>query len=131
MSSHLKTFLFGAAGFWAVAAYPALKLGGSPAFVYTLVALGLCATPTLAVAWWSGRAPNRTPGERLLLMLGGTGLRMGLVLAGGLALYALVPYFQQLGFWLWLLAFYIYLLGLEIYLILAEQKAPTALSGRS
>lgn len=122
MSRHLKLFLFGAVGFWAVAAYPALKLGGTPAFVYTLVALGLCAAPTALVAWWAGRAAHPTAGERLLLMLGGTGLRMGLVLGVGLALYLTAPYFQQLSFWIWLLAFYLYLLGLEIYLILADQK---------
>ena len=122
MSRHLKTFLFGAAAFWAVAAYPALRFGGTPAFVYTLVALGLCAAPTAVVAWWAGRAGDRTAGERLLLMLGGTGLRMGLVLGVGLVLYLTVPYFQQPSFWLWLLAFYLYLLGLEIYLILSEQR---------
>jgi len=122
VSRHLKLFLFGAAAFWAVAAYPALRFGGTAAFVYTLVSLGLCATPTVVVAWWCGRTPQRTAGERLFLMLGGTGLRMGLVLGIGLALYLAVPYFQHLSFWVWLLVFYLYLLGLEIYLILADQK---------
>lgn len=122
MSHHLKAFVFGAVGFWAVVALPALRLGGSPAFTFSLVALGLCAIPTVALLLWRDRARNSSPSERLLLLLGGTGLRMAVVLGGGVTLYWSAPYFQQTSFWVWLLVFYLYLLGLEIYLILAEQR---------
>jgi hypothetical protein len=48
---------------------------------------------------------------------------MVFVLGGGLLLYSLVPYFQQTGFWIWLLVFYLFTLTVEVGLLRAEQAA--------
>jgi hypothetical protein len=126
VNRHLKTFVVGALAFWAVVAYPALRFGGSAVFVYTLVALGLCATPTAALLLACSQLERRAAGERLLIMLGGTGLRLIVVLGVGVALYAAVPYFQQAVFWICLLVFYSYLLGLEVYLLVAQSREMAA-----
>jgi hypothetical protein len=115
--------LFGSAAFWAVVSLPALRLAGPEAFRYTLVAWGLCLAPTLAAWFWYERARRRSPGEQLLVLLGGTGARMAVVLGAGLALYLGWPYFRQLSFWVWLLVFYLYMLGLELSLLLLERRS--------
>lgn len=126
MSRHLKLFVFGAFAFWAAVALPAYRLGGSAAFVYSLVALALCAVPTAALVYWTAQGGRRSPEETLLLVLGGSGLRMGVVLGAGLMLHLTLPYFQRVSFWLWLLVFYLYVLALEVYLVLTEQRQSTS-----
>jgi len=81
--------------FWAVLAYPARHFGGSPGFVYSLVAALLCFAPTALTLIWSHRAARQDPNQQLLMVVGGTGVRMAFVLGAGLGLYLLVPYFQQ------------------------------------
>ena len=53
------------------------------------------------------------------MVLGGTGLRMFFVLAGGMVLYLFVPYFQdEIAFWLWVMVVYPVTLALDVALIL-------------
>jgi hypothetical protein len=91
---------------------------------YSLVALALCLVPAVVILSWAGRHQARSPQQTILIVFGGTALRLLFVLGGGLLLYLLVPYFQQLGFWLWLLAFYLYMLTFEVMLLRNDQAAP-------
>jgi hypothetical protein len=95
-----------------------------PVVVYSLLAAGLCLFPTGATLLWSNWAWNQSPEQQLLVVLGGTGVRMAVVLGCGLALYSLAPYFQQQSFWLCLLVFYLFTLALEMVLIVKGR--PTA-----
>lgn len=129
MSNRLQRLAFGSFAFWAVVALPARHFGGSPAFAYSLVALLMCLAPTALVAWWRGGALMRSPEQRLLATLGGSGLRMATVLGGGLALASAGPHFRHASFWVWLLVFYLVTLFLELSLLLAESQ-PEAGAGR-
>lgn len=122
MNCRVKAFVFGALAFWAIVALPARLLGGTSAFVYSLVALGMCAAPTAALLYGIGHFRQRSPVDGLFLYLGGSGLRMGLVLGVALTLYLACPYFQGISFWIWLLVFYLYVLALEICLILIGRR---------
>ncbi len=78
--------------------------------------------PTAALLYCADRNQQRSPLDRLLLLLVGSGLRMGSVLGMGMALHATTAYFQNFVFWIWLLVFYLYALALEVYLILPGQR---------
>jgi hypothetical protein len=51
---------------------------------------------------------------------------MVFVLGGSLVLYSLVPIFQHVSFWAWVLAFYLYTLILEV-LLLRDKQVDSAL----
>ena len=111
---------------WAVLAYPARLVWGPPAIFYTAVALGICLPPAALTLAWGQRALRQAPEQQLLMVVGGTGLRLVVVLGAGLALYLLVPYFQQPGFWVALLVFYLFTLALETGLLLGRSLAGDA-----
>jgi len=108
---------------WGAAAYPARLLGGDAGLLYSAVAAGLCLTPTALTLLWADRASRQSPEQQLTMVLGGTGVRMGIVMGVGLLMYLYLPYFQQPGFWLWLLAFYLFTLGLEMVLVVRGRSA--------
>jgi hypothetical protein len=106
-------------GLWLVVAYPALYLGGEAELLYSTVALGLCLVPAAGTLAWLDSVAEPSSEQRLFIVLGGTGLRMTVVLGVGLALYRFVPFFGRASFWLWVLAFYLLTLTLEIAFLLA------------
>jgi hypothetical protein len=116
---------------WAVAVYPAHLLWGrgdlalweDPILFRSLAAAALCLVPTGLTLAWASWAARQAGEQQLMMTLGGTGLRMGFVLAGGLLLFFRVPYFHEPGFWGWILAFYLFTLALEMTLILTG-RAP-------
>jgi hypothetical protein len=121
--------LFGAAGaFWLLAGLPARLLGGGDAaLVYSGTALLLCLVPAALTLAWAGRALQGTPDQQLALVLGGTGLRLFLVLGAAWLLYEFVPYYREhAGFWVWLLVCYLFTLALDLALMLAGRPAPRA-----
>jgi hypothetical protein len=76
--------------------------------------------PTLAAVIGADRALKHSPQRQLLMVLGGTGLRMMSALGAGMVLYLAVPYFRDQGpmaFWGWILVFYLFTLVLEIALL--------------
>jgi hypothetical protein len=123
VNKRVGILLAAAVGFWAVAFLPARLLGGTTAVVYSLVALALCLTPALLTLLLASRQPSSSPQQTVLIVFGGTGLRMGCVLGGGLLLYTQVEYFQQIAFWFWLLVFYLYVLLVEVWLLRSSQTA--------
>jgi hypothetical protein len=72
------------------------------------------------LAWWQRQ---KSPSQQLVLVLGGTGVRLAFVLLAGVALYAAVPALQHDGFWLWLVIFYLLTLAMESKLLLAPRSA--------
>jgi hypothetical protein len=109
---------------WAALAIPARYLWGEAALLLSAVALALCLLPTTATLAWGLAARHPTPEQQLLLVLGGTGIRMAVVLGVGLMLYLTVDFFRQTAFWLWLLVFYLLTLALEIALLLEKATRP-------
>jgi hypothetical protein len=120
---------------WAAIAYPAWLLGGEQTLVYSLVALGLCLTPAAATLLWADWSSRQAPETQPAIILGGTGIRMGLVLGIGLLLYTQSPYFQEWSFWICLLLFYLFTLALEVMLVVngrgAAERRQTPISGQS
>lgn len=123
----------GTLSLWLLAAYPASRLGGDQALVHSAVAMALCLVPavlTLVVANW---ACSQASEQHLLLVLGGSGVRMFGVLSACLLLSTYAPYFQPLAFWIWVLVFYLYVLGLEVFLLVLGRmasEAPATLPGK-
>jgi hypothetical protein len=111
---------------WAGLGYPAWKQWGDTAIVYSAVAMLLCLAPTVVTLLWAGWAYNQSPEQQLWLILGGTGVRMGLVLGVGLALSSFVPFFEQQSFWAWILVFYLLTLAIEVALVVQSQSAAKA-----
>jgi hypothetical protein len=112
---------------WGAVAYPAWLLGGEETFVYSLVALALCLIPAAATLIWAEWSTRQSPESQPVMILAGTGVRMGLVLGVALLLYTQTAYFQQRTFWFCLLLFYLFTLALEVTLavkgrVAAEQR---------
>jgi len=111
---------------WAVLAYAARLWWGDTALVYSAVAVVLCLVPAAVTMLWAGWAFRQSPEQQLLMLLGGTGVRMGVVLGAGLVLTMFVPFFGQPSFWLWLLLFYLITLALEVVLVVKGRPASGA-----
>src|SRR5262249_60056255 len=110
--------------FWCLAAVPARHWLGDSAAVFSGIALLLCLVPTGVTLLWAGWSLRRSPEHQLLMVLGGTGVRMFFVLAAGLVLYFQVPYFQAQSFWIWVLVAYLFTLALEVSLVLSGRSNP-------
>ena len=106
---------------WLAVLFPAYKLGGDEAIFLSAVALALCLIPAVATMAWALRA-DTSPESQLLMILGGTGVRMGIVLGGGLLLTRLFPEHFPAAFWIWLVVFYLFILGLEMTLLVRGSK---------
>jgi len=122
----LLLLIGGTLAFWLLAGLPARVLGGGDvALVHCGTALLLCLLPTAATLVWAERTLGQAPDQQLLLMLGGTGLRLFLVLPAGWALFAWAPYYQgRTGFLLWLVVCYLFTLTLDVALLLAGRPQP-------
>ncbi len=124
----------GSLAFWLLTSLPFRILAedraaGTAAVVYAGTATLLCLVPTSLTLVWGAAALRKAPEEQLVMVLGGTGVRLFGVLLGGFALFKGVPYFQAYpGFWAWLLVCYLFTLALEMALLLAGRPAG-ALSG--
>ena len=126
MTSRVGVLIASTMGFWAVAFLPARIFFGETGVIYSLVALVLCLVPATLTMLWAHYRPVSTPQQQLLLVFGGTGLRLGFVLGGGLVLSAVGPYFREPAFWIWLLLFYMFTLTLEVHLLGKKQPAVKA-----
>jgi hypothetical protein len=124
VSKRLGLLLGGSFLGWALLAYPAYLLGGEVTLAYSAFALGLCLVPALVTMVGAEFAFRQSPEMYLLLVLGGTGLRLFVVLGVTLAVTSNQPYFQQGGFLSWVLVFYLLTLALETILLLAGRTKP-------
>jgi hypothetical protein len=126
----LKLFMGAALVFWVVLSYPTLRLGGSEALAYSAVAAGLCLVPTVVSMILAEWAVGRAPGNALWMLLGGTGIRMAVVLGVGLVVSARavpgIPEINVGAFWLWILVFYLFTLALEVTLLTGRTQIKPA-----
>jgi hypothetical protein len=124
VSGRLLLLIGGALAFWLLAGLPARALGGGDvALAYCGTAVLLCLLPAVATLLWAGSALKGDPQQQLLMVLGGTGLRLFGVLLAALALHAYVPFYrEQDGFWAWLVVSYLVVLALEVALLLAGRS---------
>ncbi len=120
MIRRLLLLVGGSAAFWLLVGLPARHFGGGDAaVVYLGTALLLCLIPGVLTLLWGEMALRQSPDQQLIMVLGGTGIRMAFVLAGGWALFAWLPYYQQQSFLIWLVVGYLFTLTLDLSLLLA------------
>lgn len=135
MIRRLLLLLGGCAAFCLLVGLPARHLGGGDtAVVFIATALALCLIPAVVTLVWGERALRRSADQQLVMVLGGTGVRMAFVLLAGWALYQYVPYYQrQSGFLIWLAVGYLFTLALDMTLLLAgrPEREPEAVEPRS
>ena len=129
MIRRLFFLLGGAAAFCLLVGLPARHLGGGDAaLVFIATALVLCLAPACVTLLWGEHALRQSADKQLVMVLGGTGVRMAFVLLAGWALYQYVPYYQQSRFLIWLAVCYLFTLALDMTLLLAgrpdEDTAP-------
>jgi hypothetical protein len=120
----LLFLLGGSAAFWLLVGLPARHLGGGDsAIVYLGTGLLLCLVPGVATLVWGERALRQSPDKQMILVLGGTGVRMAFVLLAGWMLFLWAPYYQrQAAFLIWLLVGYLFTLALDLTLLLAGRS---------
>ncbi len=123
MKHRLGILVIGTLAVWAVVVIPARAYWGDQAFIYSAVAAVLCLVPNIGTLLWADRVTNQGAEQQLLLMVGGTLARMVVALGGGLALHLLVPYFEHMSFWVWLLVFYLLTLALDVFLVVTAKPA--------
>jgi hypothetical protein len=115
----LGMMLGGTIGLWFLVAVPVRAFGGSNVYIISGIAALLCLAPSMATLLWAGWAFSKSPDQQLVMVLGGTAVRLFFVLAGAVVLLNFVPFLQgKESFWLWLLFFYLTTLSLEMVLIL-------------
>ena len=102
---------------WLLLIGPGYLIWENAAFIQSLVALGLCLIPAVGTMAWALRA-GHAPDALLLAILGGTGVRLAIVLGGGFLLTKGRPDLFPEDFWIWVGAFYLVFLTLEIVLAL-------------
>jgi hypothetical protein len=126
-------FLIGGVGAaWLLLALPFRMLSADPgqgeaAVAYSGAAALLCLLPSAITLFWGARALQQSHDQQLIMLLGGTGVRLFTVLPAGFALFQWVPYFQAYpGFWIWLGVFYLVTLALETALLLGAARRQPA-----
>lgn len=113
----LTILIAGTLAFGVALVYPVHELWGTTAVMQEGVSLLLCLVPATATLAWAARAGTQSAEQRLLVVLGGMGIRMVFVLGAGLLLYSIWGALQQPAFWVWLLVFYLCTLTLEMVLL--------------
>jgi hypothetical protein len=128
VSVRLLLLVAGTAAFWLLVGLPARHLGGGDAALIQLGAgLLLCLVPSVVTLLWAEHVARKDPRQQVLVLLGGSGVRLFGVLLGGVALVNLVEFFRDRpGFWTWLLVCYFFTLTLELTLLLTGRKPAKA-----
>lgn len=127
MSKPIGYFVGGSITLWVLLAIPARRLWGDEAALQGAAAMLLCLVPAVLTFLWGAHSARQSADQQLIAMLGGTGIRMFVVLGGALLLTQFVPYFQgQNGFWAWLLLFYLITLAFEVVLLVTVRNAAEA-----
>jgi hypothetical protein len=117
----LGILIVGSLLLWAASLVPARQLGEDQAVLLSTVAMALCLLPAIATMAWALRAGTSSESQ-LLMILGGTGVRMGIALGGGLLLHFSFPDSFTASFWILLVVFYVFTLSLEVTLLVRGLK---------
>ncbi len=132
MIRQLVQLWVGAAVLWLILAAPAWLLAGERGLADTALACGLCLAPMTATMLWCHWALHGAAESQLLAVLGGTAVRLVVVLAGGIGLFHAVEGLHRPAFLIWVIVFYLTTLTLEIVLVVRRQEglANEAMAGR-
>lgn len=117
MKRKLGWLIGGTLVLWLMLALPSWLIGGEVALIYSAAAAVLCLAPMTATLVWSQWAMGHAADKQLVAVLGGTGLRMMVVLGGALALHQTVATFQSAGFLIWVVVMYLATLALEVVVL--------------
>jgi hypothetical protein len=124
LKQRLLWLIGGTVALWLLLAGPAYLCWGEQQLIFSAVAAGLCLVPMAATLVWVEFAHGqKAPEQQLLAVLGGTGVCMAFVLAGGMVIYFAVPPFKSAGFWLWVVGFYLWTLTVKVVLVVRRQAA--------
>jgi len=130
----LALLIAGTTVFWALLALVAQPMWGADSVVQSAVAAGMCLVPAAATFVWAAWAYRQSADKQFTMVLGATGVRIFVVLAGAFALYTSVPYFRQdiaPGFLVWVGIFYLFTLALETALALSGRPAEPLPAGHT
>jgi hypothetical protein len=97
-------------------------------YLWGVTAAALCLVPTALTLVWTRRAHKGRPEQQLLAVMGGTGVRLLVVLGGALILFLAVEEFAYQRFWIFVVVYYLFTLALEMVLVVrgtpTEQAQP-------
>lgn len=116
---------------WGLVVYPAWLLDGGTGIFLSGAALVLCLIPAAVTLGWAAAIAQKSPEKLVLICMAGGGLRLAVVLGGGLFLHFAFPATFPRAFWVWLLVFYILTLTLEMVLLLKSHSQPDGERGAS
>lgn len=120
----LSLLIFATALFWALTAYPVRWLLGEEALLFSTTAAIICLIPTAVTLLWVSFAFQGPPEQRVVAVLGGTGIQMLFVIGVGMLLFHLNPAFHYQRFWILIIVFYLYTLAIKVFLV-TRQVATT------
>ncbi|HKI31292.1 MAG TPA: hypothetical protein VKA46_05460 [Gemmataceae bacterium] len=124
MIKGLLYLVVGTVAFWGLVTFPARLLWPeAPTFDWSTAAAGLCLVPTALTLVWTSRAYKGRPEQQLLAVMGGTAVRLVVVIAGGMILFLSVERFQKQRFWIFVIVYYLFTLALEMTLIVRGTAA--------
>lgn len=123
MSRRVGQLVFGVALVWLAALYPAKLISGESGVLFTGVAALICLLPAVGTLLWCEWSFKGSPERQLAAVMGGTGVRMFVVIGIGMALFFLVEEFEHTAFWIWVVVFYLATLALEIAVLVAGRSA--------
>jgi hypothetical protein len=132
MMRELVKLWAGSGAVWLVLAVPAWLLTGPQALLDTAAACGLCLVPMSLTMAWAHWAFGTSPEQQLAAVMGGTGVRLLVTVAGSIGLYFAVEALQRPAFLIWVVVFYLATLALEVVLVVRRQNAlADAMAGRA
>ena len=118
-----STLLF---AMWLLTCMPAFWVAGWRGVCGSAAAAAVCGVPalvTLVLYHWSSQ--KRSDRWRIAGILGGTIVRMVVVMGAGATLHATVDGFDLRGFLIWLMLFYLASLTAEVLLLIRSEKSST------
>jgi hypothetical protein len=119
VTRRLGWFLGAALAVWLLVVIPVRYAWGPTQAVYGSCALAICLVPAAGTLAWSLWGRRQPPTQQMIVILGGTGIRMAAVFVAAVVLSQRVDYFRrEPGFWTWVLVFYLVTLGLEVTVLL-------------
>jgi hypothetical protein len=122
MMRQLGQLWAGSIAMWLLLAGPAWLLAAQAGLLDTAVACLLCLMPMTATMLWVHWSFDGAPEQQLMAVLGGTGVRLLAVIAGGIGLFHAAPALHRPAFLLWVVVFYLGTLTLEIVLVVRRQN---------
>jgi hypothetical protein len=114
-----------------IASLIARNIWGGPTVAYSAIAMALCLIPTSATLCWANWAAKQPNDQQFTMLLGGTGVRLFVVLGGAFFLHQALPFLHQQempSFWMWVLVCYMFTLAVETGLSVSSINSATAVS---